>query len=51
MSLGKCRRSGVTEEHTEKLFGAMQGVWSDRKAFRKSIWVNADSLGGDVMDK
>jgi hypothetical protein len=43
--------TGVTEAYVDRAFGAMQEVWSDRKAFRKSIWVNADSLGGDVMDK
>ncbi len=35
---------GVTEEHSEKAFGSMQGCWSDRSAFRKGIWVNAGVL-------
>ncbi|MDQ0976225.1 hypothetical protein QFZ31_006103 [Neobacillus niacini] len=30
--LGKCRRSGVTEEHEEKAFGFMQKAWSNQKS-------------------
>jgi hypothetical protein len=44
-SLGQCRQPGVTEEQ-EKAFGSMQAAWSDRRVYRKSIWVNADSLKG-----
>ena len=43
--LGQCREAGVTEEHSEKAFGSMQGGWSDRRAFRKSIWVDAGKSG------
>ncbi|MFB3167050.1 hypothetical protein P5G62_007990 [Neobacillus sp. 179-C4.2 HS] len=42
--LGQCRQCGVTEEYEEKAFRSMQTVWSDRRAFRKGIWVNAGSL-------
>ncbi|MDQ0973667.1 hypothetical protein QFZ31_003545 [Neobacillus niacini] len=34
----------MTEEHAEKAFGSMQEVWSDRRACRKGMWVNAGSL-------
>ncbi|NYE03299.1 hypothetical protein F4694_000018 [Bacillus niacini] len=34
----------MTEEHAEKAFGSMQVVWSDRRACRKSIWVNAGGV-------
>ncbi|WP_217642396.1 hypothetical protein [Bacillus sp. OK048] len=36
--------AGVTEEHSEKSFGSMQRGWSDRRAFRKGNWVNAEGL-------
>jgi hypothetical protein len=36
--------AGVTEVHSEKKFGSMQRCWSDRGAFRKGIWVNAEVL-------
>ncbi|SDN26269.1 hypothetical protein [Bacillus sp. OK048] len=42
--LGQCRGVGVTEEHAEKSFGSMQVGWSDRRACRKGIWVNAGEL-------
>ncbi|MDR7075350.1 hypothetical protein J2Y03_000338 [Neobacillus niacini] len=34
----------MTEDHSEKAFGSMQVSWSDRRAFRKSIWVIAVNL-------
>ncbi|WP_374932632.1 hypothetical protein [Neobacillus driksii] len=34
----------MTEEREEKAFGSMQKVWSDRRACRNSIWVNAEGL-------
>ncbi|MDR7076980.1 hypothetical protein J2Y03_002003 [Neobacillus niacini] len=34
----------MTEEQVEKAFGSMQEAWSDRRAYRKSIWVNAGGL-------
>ncbi|MDR7079435.1 hypothetical protein J2Y03_004493 [Neobacillus niacini] len=37
LHLGQCKEPGVTEEHVEMAFGAMQGSWSDRRAFRKGI--------------
>jgi hypothetical protein len=42
--LGQCRWSGVTEEHAKKAFGSKQVAWSDRRACKKSTWVNARAL-------
>ncbi|NYE08115.1 hypothetical protein F4694_004958 [Bacillus niacini] len=34
----------MTEEYLEKALGSMQKAWSDRRACRKGIWVNAEGL-------
>ncbi|MDR7075461.1 hypothetical protein J2Y03_000449 [Neobacillus niacini] len=31
----------MTENHLGNEFGSLQVVWSDRKTFRKGVWVNA----------
>jgi hypothetical protein len=36
--------SGVTEMENKRAFGSMQVGWSDRRAFGKGIWVNAEVL-------
>jgi hypothetical protein len=42
--LGQCREAGLTEEGGGKVFGSMQRGWSDRRGWRKSVWVNAEGL-------